>query len=879
MHGLLTIFFLFFILLTLATVTVAQSADSTLKKLSLLPCYDIPRLEHIVIDGQGDDWGEGGFRVETLTPVDGTVRPASEHCASLRLGWDERGLLLSITMDNREWCESPRFDTLFERDSLEVYLAPYRGALDVCQWVIAPGMAADQPVLRSKFYDNRADTLLPTVPIQLARRKMGNSCRLEVLLPWRMVGVTPCVGREVAFQIITNYVAPGGTDPYHLAWYPALGAAFTSMKMHRLRLADAAGAPIAARLNLLSGQPAQGMKFRVLAPASLAGKAISLDAAAQPLAQGTLQVDAGGYAQAILNVPPAPQPYDSVSLLVEGKPADMVVLSPERDEFPSRALALEATVAAGKATHGIALTWPMEGDDTGKTVISRRSVHGPARKTHITVSGNHYLDSEAQAGQLYEYALTHASTLQPLPATSYLYAGREVPLEERRGTVVLIVEQHIAAALPEEIARLRRDLIGDGWQVIRHDVAADAPVTEVKALLVHDHRSVPSVNTVYLLGHVPVPYSGNICPDGHENDHRGAWPADVYYGVLDGQWTDTKDPNPTAEGRMKNIADDGKFDQDTIPAEVTLAVGRVDLSRMPAFAQREAALLRQYLDRDHAYRHKRLTVAPEALIADSFKDRSEGFAYGGWQSFTTLLGADHVREGSWFGQGEQSYLLMYTCGPGSFTGGGGLGSTEELAAKPVHGIFTEIFGSYFADWDTPDNFMRAVLCNAGSPLTACWGGRPHWYLHPMGMGATIGECARLTQNNVTAYQPAGAEARGIHIALLGDPTLRLHVVAPPEHLIATRSPHGMQLCWSPSPEQVLGYLVYRAAAEDGPYQRVNSKPIRQTSYVDAKGKPGDWYMVRALVLRQTPTGSYYNASQGIFAGSDSLEMPREDRNR
>jgi len=48
---------------------------------------------------------------------------------------------------------------------------------------------------------------------------------------------------------------------------------------------------------------------------------------------------------------------------------------------------------------------------------------------------------------------------------------------------------------------------------------------------------------------------------------------------------------------------DGKFDQDTIPGPVQLAVGRVDLSRMPAFEADETTLLRQYLNRNHAWRH------------------------------------------------------------------------------------------------------------------------------------------------------------------------------------------------------------------------------------------------------------------------------------
>ena len=43
---------------------------------------------------------------------------------------------------------------------------------------------------------------------------------------------------------------------------------------------------------------------------------------------------------------------------------------------------------------------------------------------------------------------------------------------------------------------------------------------------------------MFLFGHVPVPYSGDIVPDGHAPDHQGAWPCDGFYGDMDGLWTD-----------------------------------------------------------------------------------------------------------------------------------------------------------------------------------------------------------------------------------------------------------------------------------------------------------------------------------------------------
>jgi hypothetical protein len=61
-------------------------------------------------------------------------------------------------------------------------------------------------------------------------------------------------------------------------------------------------------------------------------------------------------------------------------------------------------------------------------------------------------------------------------------------------------------------------------------------------------------------GHVPVPYSGNFNLDGHDY-HFGAWPADVFYGDMDGVWTDSSVTQTIAsDPRNWNVPGDGKFD-------------------------------------------------------------------------------------------------------------------------------------------------------------------------------------------------------------------------------------------------------------------------------------------------------------------------------
>ena len=99
---------------------------------------------------------------------------------------------------------------------------------------------------------------------------------------------------------------------------------------------------------------------------------------------------------------------------------------------------------------------------------------------------------------------------------------------------------------------------------------------------------------MYLLGHIPVPYSGTYCqdaqylypPDGHAatdpNSHCGAWPADVYYGDVDGVWTDeTVQNTSSAYPRLHNVPDDGNFDQNALPSDLELAIGRLDFSELP----------------------------------------------------------------------------------------------------------------------------------------------------------------------------------------------------------------------------------------------------------------------------------------------------------
>jgi hypothetical protein len=180
-----------------------------------------------------------------------------------------------------------------------------------------------------------------------------------------------------------------------------------------------------------------------------------------------------------------------------------------------------------------------------------------------------------------------------------------------------------------------------------------------------------------------------------------------------------------------------------------------------------------------------------------------------------------------------------------------------------------LLGSWIGDWDMGDNLMRAVLAMPTYGLSCVYAGRPHWFFHYMGIGETLGYCARLTQNNHAGglYQNQTNSFAGfVHIALLGDPTLRLQTVAPPSGLAAASARGTVTLSWSASPDDIVGYHVYRAADPAGPFVRLTSAPLLATSFLDSNTNSGPTtYMVRAVALQTSPSGTYFNPSQGIFA--------------
>lgn len=507
---------------------------------------------------------------------------------------------------------------------------------------------------------------------------------------------------------------------------------------------------------------------------------------------------------------------------------------------------------------------------------------------------------EISDGALYEFAVRNSflraingQQVQFL-AAGYACIGYDVPIQPFRGRVLLVVDSSVAEPLAAELAQLESDLDREGWRVERTIVpraerfdAATVLRTKDSIRAWYQRGSYDEPASVFLVGRVAVPYSGLyyqgqpiVPPDGHNPDHRGAWPADLYYGTMsETGWTDeVTDTAGVVRAENRNLPGDGKFDNVLLPSPVELRIGRVDFFNLPRLTpqgstdrQSELALLRDYFARDHAYRTGAVRYKWAALIDDNFKTYPELFARSGWISFPPILGSANVAEEKWFPTLDtSSRLLAYGCGAGSYTSANGIGGVNEFSTRRVNAAFTMLFGSYFGDWDSQNNLMRVNL--ARGALTCAWSGRPVWFLHPMAAGETIGDIAMMVQNfspfsGQSVYVSSNCQG-WIHVALLGDPTLRIAFgsIPPPTELTLRQEGRSILLQWQPlqmPSDSIVGYYVYRMLP-GGREIALTPEPIAEPRFTDSYRVEGTVrYAVRTVGRVRTPSGIVWELSPAL----------------
>lgn len=545
---------------------------------------------------------------------------------------------------------------------------------------------------------------------------------------------------------------------------------------------------------------------------------------------------------------------------------------------------------------GLTLHW---WGTVGEEVEVRRAPQGTTNFTtlHKGRGLTEFIDRNVVPGQRYSYRIQTGAR----PSVLEWVAGLRLPPMEDRGTVALLVDETLASALRPELGRLERELIADGWRVLRRDVARHDDrdwskntnaIARIRDQVKADwEASGKTIRCLYLIGHVAIPYSGMRAEDLHTgpgDNHFGAWPSDQYYGDVDGLWTD-REPYPTYLSPVsfaitRNDPGDGKFDPEHVPpnaagdTRLEMAFGRIDFFRMPSFGKGERgeiALLKQYFDKTRRYRMGGMPARQVAVAGGYFFNAVDLDLFANaYRNGSRLFGngTNAVEEADLFAlPTDRAAVWGFQSGPGYIdrirTGSPDVVTSSKLASpkRQAKVAFSMLLGSWFGDWAVgEDNLLRAITASQDYGLAAIWVRNADWRLDPMALGGTLADSQLLTANETVHYQdPNHGTTRTLTI--LGDPTLRAHVLPSVRGLKGQRSEKAVHLSWAEGAPGVLGWHVYRSTnGPTGTFSRVNPALVTTREFEDPGAPTAVKYMVRAAALVETGSGSYTNLSLGVF---------------
>jgi len=514
-----------------------------------------------------------------------------------------------------------------------------------------------------------------------------------------------------------------------------------------------------------------------------------------------------------------------------------------------------------------------------------------------------WTDTNVVVGQEYEYRIyggqvQSSVSYRQARLYGYIRCGIEVDMTDWRGRVVLVVADEVPQMVPEALAQYKEDLVGDGWTV--HTVMApEAPNTfgedflhePVRDEIIAIYNQHPGeVKHVVLIGNVPQPRAGltEWGPDGHRDE--AAFGADAYYADVDGTWSDVGDNSyrNDLDRARTNVPNDGKYDEERVPSDdleyFEMGFGRIDFRILN---EGNGLGLQNYFEKLHRYKHATPDFRPgrRSAIRAGFDNVSET----GWNTLPALVGLENVdyyggEAGSLNTPNDFDEILSSEFGPYLFYFKGN--SVPKFTGVGRAVIWTGLQSNWGYWWKAGN--MAETLASDSWALSITWSVWGWYYFyHRLGMGDVMGDMMKVSINNRgwqdneglytvgSDYWPNGDHTGFFFMNHIGDPMLRLYMYPPAANLSATEGAGGVELSWEPSPDpEVSGYHIYRSNSMDEPFARLTTTPVAGTTYEDSEVSSGrHHYMVRAVKLETTGSGTFYNASQGIFQTIDLDAAP------
>ena len=272
------------------------------------PVQAIPYVDKKVPTATGGDWEGRGVGLEYLANEKHGLFPAEEFAAEVRVGWNEKGLLVLARVTDPLAGENPDPELIWAGDSVELFVSDGVGSKHRYQVVLAPGRGEGGKA-RHKFFQKEGGPAVEGLAVEYAVKTDATGYVIEVLLPWaNLPEIKAGEGAGVALQVYVNSQAGGGFSARRVGLHPSVNTSVDATKAVGFSLAgkDAAAAGAVRARTMLAVDAGDRPSVQVFGVAGLAGKPVELRSGSHALGGGVFAAEGGG-ALAEVALPEAPE--------------------------------------------------------------------------------------------------------------------------------------------------------------------------------------------------------------------------------------------------------------------------------------------------------------------------------------------------------------------------------------------------------------------------------------------------------------------------------------------------------------------------------------------------------------------------------------------
>jgi pimeloyl-ACP methyl ester carboxylesterase len=323
-------------LVAFAVIAACSSWASAADTAPAVTPFAIPKIPALKIDGNLADWQDAsgkplGFRINVFGEL--AAHPVTDNSPSptARVAWTDAGLAVCFQVHDATPHENANLATMFDGDSVEVFLSDSAHPKQFFQATISPGTDPEQNKLRVNVHDFRLDQSKPeTLTVEAAAAKTADGYIVETLLPFSTLQIKPAEGTKLGLQLhINDKTAAGQVAQYR--WKPTYRADKGAIYHQPIVLAAAPSDPIEMAVNP-EYQGFRRLRLRVNSALPAWQKLTVNDAAGKELSSITY---GGGRGKIDLPFPAAP--LGPLTILREGGP--VATFTP--DAPPARASAAD----------------------------------------------------------------------------------------------------------------------------------------------------------------------------------------------------------------------------------------------------------------------------------------------------------------------------------------------------------------------------------------------------------------------------------------------------------------------------------------------------------------------------------------------------------